>query len=164
MFVAFQELPDNARVWVYTCAREVSEKEAEIAQNYVSQQIEQWAAHGNNLAAGCSVVANRFVVLALDEDKAQASGCSIDASGRWFKVLGEHFQTDFLSRDLIYMDSTGQQQSVGAFQTKQAVTSGKITEYTLVYNTLVTSLGQFRTDFMVAARNSWLNKYFEVKA
>jgi hypothetical protein len=160
MFVPFTELPDSARVWVYTCQKALSNAEAEIIESYLSQNIEQWAAHGNTLSAGFSVVANRFVVLALDESKAMASGCSIDASGRWFKELGQELETDFLNRDLIYLAPDGTQKSVGAFQTKTAVTTGQIGEFTIIFNTLVENLGQFRTEFLQAAGKSWLKKYF----
>ncbi len=69
--------------------------------------VSEWASHGNQLFGAADVLHNRFVVIALDESKAGASGCSIDSSVRCVKHLGETFSIHFFDRLNVWIEQSG---------------------------------------------------------
>jgi len=83
------DLPAHARLWVYKTARDLSHAEQNLVRDRGAAFTSSWAAHGSPLDAVVDVLHNRFVVLAVDEDQALASGCSIDKSVGFIKQL-EH--------------------------------------------------------------------------
>src|SRR5690606_41648575 len=75
------------RIWIYQSNRELSEQEVALAENKLHGFTEQCKAHGKELAARAEVRYNRLVILFLNEDLEAASGCSIDSSLRFLKVI-----------------------------------------------------------------------------
>jgi hypothetical protein len=55
------------------------------------------------MTADSVVLLNRFVIIAADEDRLAASGCSIDSSVRFIKQLGQEFNLDFFNRLMVYV-------------------------------------------------------------
>ena len=80
-------MPSDARVWVYQSNTILSDAEVNTIKNEGAHFISDWAAHGSNLKASFDVLFNRFIVIAVDEQQATASGCSIDKSVKFVKEL-----------------------------------------------------------------------------
>ena len=80
-------LPDAARVWVYQSTRPFSEKETVVLKSQINGFVSEWTAHSQQLAAAGDVLMNQFIVLAVDEKQAGASGCSIDKSVHFLQSI-----------------------------------------------------------------------------
>ena len=80
MYVPFDRLPDEARVWIYATNRHLSDKEVIAIEQELIAFLTQWTAHQQALEASFSIPYNNFIVIGLNENKNLASGCSIDAS------------------------------------------------------------------------------------
>ncbi|MEL6976420.1 MAG: ABC transporter ATPase, partial [Bacteroidota bacterium] len=78
MLVDFEALPDESRVWIYQSNRSFTEAEITEIKEGLAQFLTQWTAHGSELKAGFTIKYKRFIVIALDQSLAGASGCSID--------------------------------------------------------------------------------------
>src|SRR5437868_14075777 len=83
----FEELPDNARVWVYGADRRVDGNAGKTLLNEVDNYLTNWKAHGMPLTAARDWRENRFLTIAVDQNQAGASGCSIDGLFRTLKSL-----------------------------------------------------------------------------
>jgi len=99
----FPELPDDSRVWIYSSNREMSPEESEIISENLIAFVATWATHGASLTARSTVVLNRFLIIAADENRLAASGCSIDSSVRFIKQLGQKFNIDLFDRLKVYV-------------------------------------------------------------
>ena len=49
MFVPFDQLPDNARVWIYPSSRKFSPDEVLVIRQKTKAFLEQWTAHGTHV-------------------------------------------------------------------------------------------------------------------
>ena len=79
--VPLGSLPDDARVWVFAAERALTPDEADAVLRTVDGFLGVWAAHGHPLTSGRELRESRFLVIAVDEAAAGASGCSIDVYG-----------------------------------------------------------------------------------
>jgi hypothetical protein len=104
----FPELPSDSRVWIYCSNRELSKDEAEKIQIKLSVFIKNWSTHGSAMTADSTILLDRFLVIAADEDRLAASGCSIDSSVRFIKQLGQEFNLDFFNRLMVYVLGEGE--------------------------------------------------------
>ena len=91
-------MPSDARLWVYQNDRVLSDDEVKEIKNLGEQFVSQWAAHGASLNASFDVLYNLFVVIAVDEKQAAASGCSIDSATRFVKELEQKMNLNLLDR------------------------------------------------------------------
>lgn len=95
----FPQLPDTSRVWLYVSDRPFDATESNYIQDALSDFTQnKWATHGTKLMASGSLELNQVVILAVDQDVMNASGCSIDSSVRLMKQLGSELQVDFFNR------------------------------------------------------------------
>jgi hypothetical protein len=92
------DFPETAKVWLYQSDRAFTTAEKNTIANQLQDFINEWAAHGTKLKAQGELVGDFHVVLAVDERFYGASGCSIDASVRFIKSLGDQFGIDFFNR------------------------------------------------------------------
>ncbi len=69
-------LPDDARLWIFGASRPLGEQDAALLISSTRRFLEEWAAHGRALAVAFEWLHNRFLLVAVDEDRAAASGCS----------------------------------------------------------------------------------------
>ena len=98
MLVDFNELPDNARIWIYQANRSFTDAEIDELQASVAEFLKEWTAHGSHLHAGFEIRYKRFIVIGLDQTNASASGCSIDASVRFIQSLEKKYNVELLDR------------------------------------------------------------------
>lgn len=163
MYVDFDKIPQDARIWVYQANRQLTDAEVNTVENYLKPAVNQWAAHGASLLASAKVLHNRFVIIALDQNMNAASGCSIDASTRWFKELGEALNIDFFDRSQAYLDGN-EIKTFSVFQYKKAVESGLIFSDTTIFNNNTLSiLGDISEKWQIKAIEAPTLKRFFAK-
>ncbi|AWV99970.1 hypothetical protein [Arcticibacterium luteifluviistationis] len=150
MYQDFDKMPIQSRVWIYQADRNLSAKEENITAYFLKNAIQDWAAHGAPLLASVSVLENRFVVIALDENQNVASGCSIDASTHWIKELGTQLSVDFFDRSIAYLDDV-EVKTVPVFKVKAAVENASISADTVVFNNNIMTLQEFRSSWKTTA-------------
>lgn len=160
MYTDFNTLPDYARVWVYQADRPLTDAEVATIDTDLKSSLSQWAAHGQPLLASAQVVENRFVVVAVDEGYNLPSGCSIDASVRTLREIGQQIGADFFDRSAAVRTVDGDVRVYPLPTLKAAVTNGLIAPDTTVFNTLVKTKADFLADWQVHAADSWLKRYF----
>ena len=85
MYVDFDTLKDNSRIWVYQSSREFNGDEVKAIEAKLKDFVNEWTRHGDDLKASFEIKYNHFIILAVDESFNQVSGCSIDASTHIFK-------------------------------------------------------------------------------
>ena len=161
MWIDFDKLPDDARVWVYQANRPLWGSDVDTINQELQPALSQWAAHGQALLASAQVIEDRFVVVGVDEGYNLPSGCSIDSSVRTLRQLGESLGIDFFDRSAAIRGEDGSVMTIELPAIKTAVLSGTITPGTVVFNTLVKTKAEFLTNWHLRAADSWLKRHFK---
>lgn len=149
------DMPGNARVWVYQANRDLSVKEQEEITEATRAFLQEWAAHGNALVSGFEIVQGRFLVLAVNEDIAHATGCSIDKMVQHFQRVDDHFKIDLFNRLRIAFKDEGILKEIPMAEFTEKLKSGELDAETPVYNNLVKTLDDFRNSWETRVKNSW---------
>lgn len=150
-----KDMPDDARVWIYQSAEELtSDKEQEILKR-LEGFIPSWTAHGKDLKAAAEILYHRFIVIAVDEQQAQASGCSVDKSVKFIQQLENDLQLSLLDRMVITYKDHGNVVSCKMSDSNRLIEEGKINENTTVFNNMVTTKSAFDNDWEVPVVKSW---------
>lgn len=160
MFVAFESLPETARVWIYQANRTFTEEEMKSLKAELEQFLQQWTAHGADLKAGFATPYNRFIVIGLDQQQAAASGCSIDASVHFIQSLEKKYGVTLLDR----MNVSYKQGEYIAYKPldefRKMAKAKAVSPKTIVFNNLVNNKYEYEQDWEVPASESWHSRFF----
>ena len=149
----------HARVWVYKSATTFTSEQREAILSLGVEFTRTWAAHGAQLDACVDVLHDHFVVVAVDEQQAMASGCSIDKSVQFVRALEADLQIQLTDRMVVFYESDGAITSCRVPQVEALVASGELTADTIVFDDLVSTMADLNARFRVKLRESWLVRY-----
>lgn len=160
MYIPFDQIDFEARVWVYQCDRNLTNEEVGTITETMNAALEGWGAHGHPLVASSKVFLNRFVVVAVNDGQTLPSGCSIDQCVHWLQEIGLQLHVDFMDRAAIYVDDSGKLQSVAIADVKAAIASNEIMSDTTVFDNLVDTKAKWMSRWKIRARDSWMKRFF----
>lgn len=154
--VDFNTLPDSARVWVYGADRELGEGGEKQLLSTVDSFLDDWKAHGTPLAAARDWREGRFLTVAVDQEQAGASGCSIDGLFRNLKTLEGRLGAQLVPSGLVYFrGQDGHVRAVTRDEFSAAAERGEVDEDTEVFDPTVVSLLEWKARFKSRAADSW---------
>ncbi|MEO8591378.1 MAG: ABC transporter ATPase [Flavobacteriales bacterium] len=153
------EMPAHARVWVYKTPRDLSQAEQKLVREQGSVFTSTWAAHGAALDACVDVLFGRFVVVAVDEAQAMASGCSIDKSVGFVKQLEYDLNLMLTDRMIVVYERNAGIESCRLQELPELLKDGVITADTVVFDDLVSTVGELNERFRVPLRSSWMQRF-----
>lgn len=158
---SYQDLPETSRIWIYQCNRELSAEEVKEINEKSEQFILDWSAHGAKLAAAIEIFYDLFIVIMVDEEKAEASGCSIDKSFQFIKELSDTFDLSLLDRmNVAYRDNDNI--SICRIDEFEGLLQrGEVNENTIVFNNLVDTKKDFDSKWEVLLKDSWHRKLMD---
>ena len=160
MYVAFDQLPSEARVWIYQASRPLTESELISTLPALAQFAEEWTSHGRSLLASAEFLHQQFLVVGLDEGVAGASGCSIDASVRFVAQLEQHLNVQLLEKSRLAFLQAGAVQTIKHTELKSAVAAGTVGPDTFYFDNTVATKGELDTRWPRPAGETWLTRYF----
>jgi hypothetical protein len=160
MLVDFNTLPDHSRIWIYQSGRKFSDDEVALLEGRLKEFLIQWTAHGQSLEAGFEIKYNRFIIIALNQDSASASGCSIDASVHFIQQLEQEFNTDLLDKmNVTYYN--GDYIAYKPLNEFRAMAKAKsVSKNTIVFNNLINTKAEYLENWEVPAEESWHIRFF----
>jgi hypothetical protein len=160
MIVPFEKLPPESRVWIYPSNRPFRDGELEYLKDALTIFISEWTAHNQELEAGFTLPYNRFIILGLNKEKTNASGCSIDSSVHFILELEKKL-------DLILLDKMNVTFKQGDYLTHKSLEDFKkmakeksINKSTIVFNNLVDTVEAYQKFWEVPAQDSWHSRFF----
>ncbi len=155
--VPFQQLSDQSRMWCFAASRAPAGSETAHLLDSMQAFIEEWTAHSRDLRAGMKWRDHRFLIIAVDESHASASGCSIDALTRQLRELESRLDVALLdSASVWYRDSTGRIRSCSRDEFRTMAGHGDVDGNTSVFDLTVNRLEDYRAGaFEKPASESW---------
>ncbi|SEP68570.1 hypothetical protein [Neolewinella agarilytica] len=156
MSSSLNQLVSESRIWIYGAERALTSEETTYIKTKLQEFVSNWVSHRRELKAAADILHNRFIVIAVDETQAEASGCSIDGSVHFLQGLGAEMGIDFFNRmRFSYRDAQGDIHTVSREEFKELYRSGKLENDSIVFDPLVKELGELRQIFERPLEDSW---------
>lgn len=159
MLVDFNTLPEESKIWIYQANRSFTDEEIVEIEAKLGDFLSNWAAHGSDLQAGYLVKYKRFIIIALNQNLNNATGCSIDASVNFIQQLEKEYNVDLLDK----MNVSYKQGDFIAYKTlldfKKMAKEKAVSKNTIVFNNLVNNIMEFNENWEVPASESWHSRF-----
>jgi len=155
MYVSIQELPTDARLWIYQADRKLSASEEEKINALTSKFLETWTAHEKNLKASFEIRYHLFLFILIDEKAAMASGCSIDKSMHFILQLERELGLSFTNRNLFAYRKGQEVELISRKEFEEAIAAGTIDDTTIVFNNLIQNKKELDSEWEIPFAKSW---------
>lgn len=154
--VAFTSLPDDARVWVFGSADELSGERESVLLAAIDDYLSDWRAHGSPLTVAREWRDGRFLAIAVDQRDENASGCSLDALFRVLRDLETRLGTSLLGNSRVYFRTgNGSIDATDRAGFAERAQAGMIASDSRVFDLSVQTVGEWRGRFEADAAESW---------
>ena len=160
MYVPFENLPEDSKIWIYQSNRKFSDDEITEIESDLKIFIENWSAHGTTLEASYIIKYNRFIILAVNQETQQATGCSIDSSVAFIQNLEQKYQVILLDKMNVTFKNGDHIAHKSLIDFKRMAKEKAVTVNTIVFNNLVNSIEEFNDNWEVPAAESWHSRFF----
>jgi len=160
MYVPFENLPEESKIWIYQSNRKFSEEEFAEIEKDLQVFVENWAAHGTSLEASFQLKYNRFIILAVNQEVQTATGCSIDSSVAFIQTLEKKYDVDLLDKMNVTFKLGEHVAHKPLIDFKKMAKDKAVTANTIVFNNLVNNIAEYNESWEVPAADSWHSRFF----
>jgi hypothetical protein len=161
MRVDFDRMPPEARLWIFAAERPLTAAEQERLLGPVDEFLNHWKAHGAPLAAARDLRHGQFLMIAVDESTAGASGCSIDAMTRVLAGLEREMGLELVNHSPVLYRTPGGVARVDRPSFAARARQGEVSPDTIVFDNTLTRVAELRDNrWEVPARQSWHRRAF----
>ncbi|MDC1022512.1 hypothetical protein OAQ85_03650 [Schleiferiaceae bacterium] len=153
-----QHMNPESRLWFYGLDSPMSVLQTKELSALMSEFVNEWKAHGSELAAAFRLFSNQFLIITVDENQQTATGCSIDKSVHLLQEFGMKHNLDFFNRLLVHIEHGDAHDTYSISQLKEAIANGEVHPLSNILNTTATTLRESGTG-KIALKDSWAAKY-----
>tara|TARA_B100001778_G_scaffold89689_1_gene73111 strand:+ start:49 stop:531 length:483 start_codon:yes stop_codon:yes gene_type:complete len=159
MYVSFNLLPPNAKVWIYQSDSNLSSKDVELIEKEVKLFLNNWSSHNKEIESSYEIRYNRFLIIGLNEDINSASGCSIDKSVNFIKNLQSILKVNFLNRLDVAYKIGNEINTISLLEFQNMIRENKLSKDSIVYNNMIDTKKLYLNNWETTIENSWHKKY-----
>jgi hypothetical protein len=155
----FPNTPLSARVFIFTSNTTLSTSESTAFQEGLRSFVSNWKAHGSSLDASFMLIANRVLIIVVDEIGQTATGCSIDSLNRFLQSSSfDWFARTWVlhNSDSPTLDADWSVCDLADFH--ESCRSGEISMDEFVLNTTVLSVIDLHKNLVQTVSESWHNQ------
>jgi hypothetical protein len=160
MYIPFDNLPEDSKIWIYQSNRKFSDEEFKEIETDLKSFLENWSSHGTSLASSYQLKYNRFIILAVNQEVQAATGCSIDSSVAFIQGLEQKYNVDLLDKMNVTFKNGEFIAHKSLLEFKKMAKEKAVTENTIVFNNLVNTIQEFNESWEVPALDSWHSRFF----
>ena len=159
MYVSFNLLPPNAKVWIYQSDSNLSSKDVELIEKEVKFFLNNWSSHNKEIESSFEIRYNRFLIIGLNENINSASGCSIDKSVNFIKNLQSILKVNFLNRLDVAYKIGNEINSISLLEFQTMIRKNKLSKDSIVYNNMIDTKKLYLNNWETTIENSWHKKF-----
>jgi hypothetical protein len=160
MYIPFENLPEDSKIWIYQSNRKFSDYEFSEIESELKLFLDSWSAHGTSLEASYLLKYNRFLIIAVNQEVQSATGCSIDSSVSFIQKLEQKYNVDLLDKMNVTFKNGEFIAHKSLIDFKKMAKEKAVTENTIVFNNLVNTIEEFNESWEVPAIDSWHSRFF----
>ena len=146
--------------WIFQLSQPFTAAQQPELSAALTAFLQRWKAHGHPVKGAAELRHGRFIILQAEEGT--TSGCSIDSMTREMEQILSGMGLALLDNaQILYRAADGGMAQVHFRDVKAAITDGRLTPSTVVYDT---SMGQSSdlARFEVPLHQSWMGRFLPV--
>ncbi len=159
MFVDYNSLSDESKVWIYPSSRKFYNTEIEEVEKLLKDFIDDWKKEDENFKASYQFLYNRFIVLVAENNESTLTNADLDHSVSFILKLQEKFDIALLDKMNVCFKQGEYVQYKELKDFKKLVKNRAVTGKTIVFDNLVNNNHDFKNFWEIPIEDSWYNRF-----
>jgi hypothetical protein len=161
MFVDFEEIPEDAKVWVYPSSRKFYPNEIIVIEEKIKKFIESWKSDDTSFKASYKFLHNRFIILTADDIATELSNADMDAAVSFILNLQETYEVALLDRMNVCFKQGEHVQYKDLKDFKKLLKNKALTGKSVIFDNLVNTKQDFDSFWEITIEESWYNRFLK---
>nr|WP_299032277.1 ABC transporter ATPase [uncultured Tenacibaculum sp.] len=158
MFVEFNTLSEEAKVWVYPSSRKFYPQEIDELKEKLQTFVEAWKQDDADFKASFELKYDRFIVFSTEED-AQLTNADIDQQVTFILQLQQEYEVELLDKMNVCFKQGEFIQYKDVKEFKTLLKKKSVSAKTVVFDNLVQTKGELENYWEVPITESWYNRF-----
>ena len=160
-YSVFPSMPETSKLLIFTSDTSLDSIFTTKFTSRLNEFLTAWSSHGSLLTADSLIIANRVLLIAIDETAANASGCSIDSLTNFIKSDGASSGVDWFNRHQVLYSPSAQTTLTSLWQSDKLdnfitlIKDQSLSDSVYILNTTVQNLKEARESIIQPFSKSW---------
>lgn len=159
MFVDYNLISNEAKVWVYPSSRKFYPTEIEEIENKIKSFIENWKTDDENFKASYQFLYNRFIILVADDSETPLKNIDIDTSVSFILQLQEIYKVELLDKMNVCFKQGKFVQYKELKDFKKLLKNKALTKKTIIFDNLINNKEDLENFWEITIEDSWYNRF-----
>ena len=155
MICDFNSICPDSKLWIFSSKRQLSLHEQSKIKNLLSIFLTNWESHNNSLLSSLKIFYSTFIVIAVDEKKQKATGCSIDTLYNEIKKLHLLLKLDFLDSSILHIKINENIKSISFTEIQNILDTN-----TLFFDTTIKKKKELDS-WLIPIKDGWCNAFLK---
>ena len=152
MFLPFENISSESRIWIFSSAIKISEDSQKDISEIIIKFLNSWKHHGIDLPCSFKILDDFFIIIALDQSNNSAGGCSIDQMFNCISNIDQQFDLSLLDRSKMHFFID---KKVLCYPLEKV--DVKFSDY-LFFDQTIDKKNQL-DDWLILLKNSWFKRF-----
>ena len=159
MYVAYNSLPENSKVWVYPSNRKFYPNEIEEIEVKIKAFIESWKSEDDNFKASYQFLYQRFIIFIVDIDTVALTNEDIDTSVSFILSLQETYDVSLLDKMNVCFKQGEFVQYKELKDFKKLLKNKALTGKSIIFDNLISIKQDLDNHWEIPIEESWYNRF-----
>lgn len=155
MYIDFNQLPENSRLWIYGSSRIIHEEDKVKIHKIIFPFLQNWQHHGKTLSCSYTILNNHFLIVGLDETINPTGGCSMDGLQNIILKIDNNFNFNFFERLNVFLFLKNEVKCISSKDLNQI---NDVDQNSLIFN-LNIEKKQDINGWLIPIRDSWCKRF-----
>lgn len=157
MNIAFSELPDTSKIWIFPSSRKFYESELSTINEQVAAFLEDWT----ELNCGFELKYERFIIIGADTTEQNLTLDAHNALNTFIQKLEADFDVTLLDRINVCYKQGQYVQYKDLIEFKKMLKAGAVSKKTLIFDNMITEKQFLDYDWEIPITESWMNRFIK---
>lgn len=162
MFIKFQELPNDAKVWIYIGDRKLASNEKAELIGKIEPFLSRWKSEGKEFKSSYEILEDQILVVGGVSEGFALSGCTMDALKKTVEKWDESLQLNFTAIPKFCYRGPHAIVCRNQAQFKEDIRKGLVTEQTKVFDNTILAMEDYRKGIEFPIQKCWHNRVLEL--
>jgi hypothetical protein len=159
MFVDYDTIAEDAKVWIYPSSRKFYPTEIEEIEEKIKTFVKNWKADDENFQVSYQFLYSRFIIFIADSSETTITNADIDVSVSFILQLQETYKVELLDK----MNACFKQGEFVQYKElkdfKKLVKNKAVTGKTIIFDNLINNKEDLENYWEIAIEDSWYNRF-----
>jgi len=159
MYVDFEKLPDDAKIWIYQSSRKFYPDEIKKLKQQIEGFLTSWNDNGIEIIASYQLNYNRFIIIAVDQTLDTLSIDAIDDSVGFILDLQTEYNVELLDKLNVCFKQGEYVQYKDLKEFQKLLKKKAVSAKTIVFNNLINTKQELEDNWEIPITESWHSRF-----